>query len=58
MAAGSLRALLIPTSPASWLGWLASWLNLTVNPHWPEDRQRRLLDEVMELYRWRGRRTA
>ena len=42
------------TSPAAWLGWLASWLDLTVNPHWPEDRQRRLLDEVMELYRWRG----
>ena len=42
------------TSPAAWLGWLASWLDLTVNPHWPEDRQRRMLDEVMELYRWRG----
>ncbi|HEY7479109.1 MAG TPA: phage tail protein [Gemmatimonadales bacterium] len=42
------------TSPASFLEWLAGWLNLTVNPHWPEDRRRRLLDEAMELYRWRG----
>jgi phage tail-like protein len=42
------------TSPAGFLPWLASWLNLTVNPHWPEDRRRRLLDEAMELYRWRG----
>lgn len=42
------------TSPASFLPWLASWLHLTVNPHWPEDRRRLLLDEAMELYRWRG----
>ncbi len=42
------------TSPAGWLAWLAGWLDLTVNPHWPEDRRRRLLDEAMELYRWRG----
>jgi phage tail-like protein len=42
------------TSPASFLEWLAGWLNLTVNPHWPEARRRLLLDEAMELYRWRG----
>lgn len=42
------------TSPASYLEYLAGWLHLTVNPHWPEDRRRRLLDEAMELYRWRG----
>jgi phage tail-like protein len=42
------------TAPSGWLEWLAGWLNLTVNPHWPEDRRRRLLDEAMELYRWRG----
>jgi phage tail-like protein len=42
------------TSPSGFLAWLAGWLNLTVNPHWPEDRRRRLLDEAMELYRWRG----
>jgi phage tail-like protein len=42
------------TSPAGYLSFLAAWLDLTVNPHWPEDRRRRLLDEAMELYRWRG----
>jgi phage tail-like protein len=42
------------TCPAGYLAFLAGWLDLTVNPHWPEDRRRRLLDEAMELYRWRG----
>jgi phage tail-like protein len=42
------------TCPASFLPWLASWLNLSLNPFWPEERQRRLLSEAMELYRWRG----
>ncbi len=42
------------TSPAEFLEWLAGWLNLSTNPHWPEDRRRLLLDEAMELYRWRG----
>lgn len=42
------------TSPAGFLPWLAGWLNLTLNPHWPEERRRRLLDEAMDLYRWRG----
>lgn len=42
------------TSPASFLPWLAGWLHLTLNPHWPEERRRQLLDEAMDLYRWRG----
>jgi phage tail-like protein len=42
------------TSPAAFLPWLAGWLHLTLNPHWPEERRRRLLDEAMDLYRWRG----
>lgn len=44
------------TCPASFLGWLASWLDLSVNAHWPESRIRRLLAEAMDLYRWRGTR--
>jgi len=42
------------TCPASFLPWLASWLGLTFNPHWPEARRRRLLAQAMDLYRWRG----
>jgi phage tail-like protein len=42
------------TCPATFLPWLASWLHLTLNPFWPEQRQRQLLAEAMELYRWRG----
>jgi phage tail-like protein len=42
------------TSPASFLAWLASWLDLSLNEHWPEARRRRLLAQATELYRWRG----
>jgi phage tail-like protein len=42
------------TCPASLLTWLASWLNLSLDPTWPEPRQRALLGEAMDLYRWRG----
>jgi phage tail-like protein len=44
------------TSPASFLPWLASWLDLSFNQHWPEIRRRRLLAEAIDLYRWRGTR--
>lgn len=44
------------TCPAPFLPWLASWLGLTFNPHWPEARRRRLLAQAMDLYRWRGTR--
>ena len=42
------------TCPAAMLGFLARWLHLELDPRWPEARQRRLLAEAMELYRWRG----
>jgi phage tail-like protein len=44
------------TCPAPMLPWLARWLNLELNPHWPEARQRTLLSEAVDLYRWRGTR--
>lgn len=40
--------------PPSFLPWLATWLDLEFNPHWPEARQRSVLSEALELYRWRG----
>jgi phage tail-like protein len=42
------------TCPGAFLPWLASWLHLTLDSHWPEARQRALLAEAMDLYRWRG----
>lgn len=42
------------TCPPSFLPWLASWLDMAVNPYWPEGRIRRLIAEAADLYRWRG----
>lgn len=42
------------TCPPAFLPWLASWLDITINPFWPESRIRRLIAEAAELYRWRG----
>jgi phage tail-like protein len=42
------------TAPSEFLPWLAGWLGLVLDKHWPEERRRRLLAEAMELYRWRG----
>ncbi len=42
------------TCPRRFLPWLASWLDVPLNPHWSEARQRRVLAQAMELYSWRG----
>jgi phage tail-like protein len=42
------------TCPASFLRWLASWFDVSIDPHWPEARIRALLLELIQLYRWRG----
>jgi phage tail-like protein len=42
------------TCPAELLPWLGAWLDITLDPHWPEERRRNLLAEAMELFRWRG----
>lgn len=42
------------TCPAELLPWLGAWLDVTLDPHWPEERRRNLLAEAMELFRWRG----
>lgn len=42
------------TAPRSFLAWLGGWLDLAIDPHWPESRSRDLLAEAMDLYRWRG----
>jgi phage tail-like protein len=36
------------------LSWLASWLDLTLDRHWPEEKRRRLLASAHRLYALRG----
>ena len=42
--------------PEPLLPWLASWLDLTLDQKWPEERRRELVKSAAELYRWRGTR--
>jgi phage tail-like protein len=39
---------------ADFLAWLASWLDLTLDRHWPEKQRRELLRQAHRLYAWRG----
>ncbi len=41
-------------TPESLLPWLASWVDLTLDPTWPIERRRELAQSAAELYRWRG----
>jgi len=41
-------------TPPDFLPWLASWLNLTLDARWPEEKQRQLLQAAISLYRKRG----
>lgn len=41
-------------TPEPLLPWLASWLDLTLDPTWPIERRRELVRSSAELYRWRG----
>jgi len=43
-------------TPESLLPWLASWVDLALDPTWPIDRRRELVKSAAELYRWRGTR--
>jgi phage tail-like protein len=43
-------------TPEHLFPWLASWLDLSLDPTWPEDRRRALIRSAAELYRWRGTR--
>lgn len=44
------------TCPEPMVNWLGGWLGMAIDPHWPEARRRRLVEEAMDLYRWRGTR--
>lgn len=44
------------TAPQSMLPFLAYWVAWNPDPRWSSDRQRRLIRNAMEIYRWRGTR--
>ena len=41
-------------TPLKLLPWLASWVDLTLDDHWPEAKRRQLLKAAVSLYRKRG----
>jgi len=43
-------------TPVKLLPWLASWVDLTLDDHWPEAKRRQLLKAAVSLYRKRGTR--
>jgi phage tail-like protein len=47
-------ALLDARQAEEFLPWLASWVALTLDEEWDEDKRRRLIFEAIKLYRWRG----
>lgn len=42
------------TCPEPLLPWLAGWFDLKTGAHWPEARKRDLVEQVADLYRYRG----
>ncbi len=44
------------STPADFLPWLATWVSLTLDENWPELKRRRLIQEAVHLYQWRGTR--
>jgi len=42
------------TPREEFLPWLASWIALVLEAEWDERLQRRVIEEAVELYRWRG----
>ncbi|MDY6892468.1 MAG: phage tail protein [Chloroflexota bacterium] len=41
-------------TPQDLLPWLASWIELVLDPSWPEQRRRELIKSAAELYLWQG----
>lgn len=45
-----------PKTGADFLSWLASWIGLTLDRHWPEAKRRKFLKQAGRLYDLRGTR--
>jgi phage tail-like protein len=41
-------------TPSDFLDWLAGWFGVELDATWPEERQRGLIANALELGRWRG----
>ncbi len=41
-------------APADFLPWLASWIGLVLDEHWPEAQRRELIRSAVSLFEWRG----
>lgn len=41
-------------TPSDFLPWLATWIDLTLDEQWPEERRRQLLRSAVPLFRRRG----
>lgn len=41
-------------TPESFLPWLASWVDISLDHRWTEPQRRELVAKAAELYRWRG----
>jgi phage tail-like protein len=51
----NLQAYLDPwVAPMDFAEWLAGWVGIALDETWPADRQRALIGQAGELYRWRG----
>ncbi|WP_440956062.1 phage tail protein [Methanosarcina sp. Mfa9] len=42
------------TVPPKFLAWLASWLNLSMEEGWPEDKKRYFIRRAVQLYKLKG----
>jgi hypothetical protein len=47
-----------PKTGLDFLTWLAGWIGLTLDRHWPEEKRRRFLKQAARLYHLRGTRTG
>ncbi|MFJ6378642.1 phage tail protein [Kitasatospora sp. NPDC092039] len=43
-------------APPDFLDWLASWVAVEVDPAWPVEVRRAVVERAVELHRWRGTR--
>jgi phage tail-like protein len=51
----NLTAYLDPAlAPLDFVDYLARWVGVELDETWPEERQRALVAQAVELYRWRG----
>jgi phage tail-like protein len=41
-------------TPADFLPWLGTWVDLVLDENWPESRRRALIENAADLYRRRG----